>query len=236
MALKQGERTMTRKTKRKDPTMSRSDAWIEVPYREHPDGAKKYRHPVAGKTHDAEVLDVDAVLSVAVLDRLNRMPDIDIHNVCAGHGVGHGHGVNQVATIGFYTDQDFGLWLIQQPAMPYSKRSSLFFYGSRWSVHLECNVFDKHINHVAWWKLVAATLERLVRRYRRENSLGRRAPTLQTSPPGPTPSASTGHAPYHLSSGRPLGPNDRRISTEDDRKRSSAVETEDTSSKGAKPW
>ena len=157
---------MTRKTKRNDPTTtSQSGAWIEVPYREHPDGAKKYRHPVAGKMHDGEVLDVDVVLSVAVLDRLNRIPGIDIHNVCAGHGFGQSYGVNQVATIGFYTDRDFGLWLVRQPDMPYSKRPGLFFHGGRWSVHLECNVFDKHINHIEWWKRVAATLERRVRRY-----------------------------------------------------------------------
>jgi len=134
-----GAQTMTKKTKRNDPTTtSQSGAWIEAPYREHPDGAKKYRHPVAGKMHDGELLDVDVVLSVAVLDRLNRIPGIDIHNVCAGHGFGQSYGVNQVATIGFYTDRDFGLWLVRQPDMPYSKRPCLFFHGGRWSVHLEC--------------------------------------------------------------------------------------------------
>jgi hypothetical protein len=178
---------MTRQVRQKGSPPSRGGSWdrraYNAAYREHPDGAQKYRHPVAGKTHDGEVPDVDAVLSVAVLDRLNRIPGIDIHNICAGHGLGHDHGVNQVATIGFYTNQDFGLWLIQQPSMPYSKCSTLFFHGGRWSVHLECNEFDKHINHVKWWELVTSTLERLIRRYHREQTLpgGERRPFLWSS-------------------------------------------------------
>jgi hypothetical protein len=135
-------------------------------YREHPDGSMKYKHPGTG-----DVLDVDAVLSVPMLDRLTSIPRITVTNVCAGHGLGH---ISRVATLAFYADKDMALWLVERLAKHRrvsrtSKTPGLHCFGGReWIVVLECRMFDKNVNHVVWWNLVTTALERMVRRYNRK--------------------------------------------------------------------
>jgi hypothetical protein len=165
---------MTRRVRLEGSPPSRGGYWglraYKAVYREHPDGAQKYRHPVTG-----DVLEVDAVLSLSMMDRLNSIPGIVVHNVCAGHGLTPR--ANPCATLGFYTSPALGLWLIQQlgnSRLPYarlSKQPGLYYGNGRWSVHLECRVFSEHINHVRWWELMSSTLEQLVRRYHREQTL-----------------------------------------------------------------
>lgn len=110
-----------------------------------------------------------------MMDRLNNIPGIVVHNVCAGHGLTTR--ANRYATLGFYTSPALGLWMIQQlgdSRLPYARLSQYpgLYYGyGRWSVHLECRMFSEHINHVRWWELITNTLERLVRRYHREQTL-----------------------------------------------------------------
>jgi hypothetical protein len=161
---------MTRQVRKASPA-SRGGPWgrkaYKALYRDHPDGAKKYRHPTTGN-----VFDVDAVLSMSILDRLNSIPGIVVHNVCAGHGLIAA--VNPRATVGFVTGRDLGLWLVERlgnPRLPYARLSmnpGLYYGNGRWSVHLECRMFSMHVNHVVWWELVTSTLERLIRRYHRE--------------------------------------------------------------------
>lgn len=133
----------------------------------HPslDGSMKYKHPGTG-----EMLEVDAVLSVPMLDRLNRIPGIEIMNVCAGHGFGH---LSSFATLAFFAEKDLALWLVERLAKDplvsrVSKTPGLHCLGGRvWFVCLDCRGFDKHLNHVIWWNLITTVLERLVRRYKR---------------------------------------------------------------------
>jgi len=95
-------------------------------YRDHPDGAKKYRHPITG-----DVFDVDAVLSTAMLDRLNGIPGIDVINVCAGHGLGAVN--NSSATFGFITDRAFAIWVVEQLGKTLLQgRAGLQVVGGRW--------------------------------------------------------------------------------------------------------
>lgn len=163
--------------RKKGSPPSRAGAWgpraYTAAYRAHPDGAQKYRHPITG-----EVFEVDAVLSVAMLDRLNSIQGIEVYNVCAGHGV-NAAGQKTGATLGFYANPDFGFWLIHELgrsrglyaglSLDASLTSGCGHSGVRgvWSVHLGCRAFDKHTNHVKWWELTTRTLERLVRRYRK---------------------------------------------------------------------
>ena len=159
---------MTRKVSNASPA-SRGGVWgrraHKMLYRDHPDGAKKYRHPITG-----DVFDVDAVLSTAMLDRLNGIPGIDVINVCGGHGLGAVN--NSSATFGFITDRAFAIWVVEQlgKTLPQGRAGLQVFHG-RWLVTLECCALDKHYNHVAWWNLTVDTLARLVRHYGREQRM-----------------------------------------------------------------
>jgi len=159
---------MTRHVRRNASPASRGGAWgrraFKALHRDHPDGAKTYRHPITG-----DVFDVDAVLSTAMLDRLNSIPGIDVINVCAGHGLGAAN--NPSATFGFLTDRAFAIWVVEQIGKTLQRgRAGLQVFHGRWLVTLECCALDKHYNHVVWWNLIVDTLARLVRHYSRNKA------------------------------------------------------------------
>lgn len=132
-------------------------------WRAYPDGSMEYRHPVTG-----EILTVDAVLSLPVLNRLNRIQGISIMNVCAGHGFGH---ISKCAALGFCTTKELGLYLVEQLEKSRNlQRLSVApglhcFSSGAWMVSLGCRMLDQESNHVVWWECVARALARLVRRY-----------------------------------------------------------------------
>lgn len=127
---------------------------------------KPYRHPLTGEEHE-----VDVSLPVSALDRLNSLPDIAVHSVCAGHEATAG--MQHLAELRFDVSPHLGLWLIRQIGdsrgqfSSFTSSPALTYLRGMWSVTLQCRMYDKRSNQVTWWHLAADTLERLLRRYAR---------------------------------------------------------------------
>jgi hypothetical protein len=142
----------------------------------YPDhNTKKYRHPATG-----DVFGVDAVLSTAMLNRLNRIPGIEVNGVCAGHGR-HGGGyfasaqasltIRTTKTLGLRLVTAFGKLLISESHINENgtgwikfpvyglHQPALFTNGHLWYVEFRCIASEKTFNHRDWWEIVVPWLE-----------------------------------------------------------------------------
>jgi hypothetical protein len=127
------------------------------------------------------VFGVDAVLSTAMLNHLNRIPGIEVNSVCAGHGLdGGGYFAHPQAHLFLRTNRTLGLKLVTEFGKLLSPRFTgfgqmidfrwqglwqmpgLFYNGNRWHVQFQCIAKEKRFNHRDGWEMIVPWLEQMM--------------------------------------------------------------------------